>query len=261
MLPTLVEKRGALPVRRGRYQSVGRRDVPAWDHAPRAIPSRRTSPSSRAATTTARSASSRTRAGTNGCARRPTSWRTSARRSIPAGGRSSCSARSSTTTRRRTIPSCDFAELLAAVNDVPGVERIRFASPHPRHTGRRLIEAVRDLPKVCKHLHLPVQSGSTPCLQAMRRRYTRESYLDLVAQIRETIPGVALSTDMIVGFPGEDSGRLRADAVADRGRAVSQHVLVQVFAAAEHAGVEAAAGRRERGGEDGADRRAAVAAA
>jgi tRNA-2-methylthio-N6-dimethylallyladenosine synthase len=100
-------------------------------------------------------------------------------------------------------PSCDFAELLAAVNEIPGIERIRFASPHPRHTGRRLVEAVRDLPKVCKHLHLPVQSGSSRVLQAMRRRYTRESYLELVAQIRETIPAATLSTDMIVGFPGE----------------------------------------------------------
>jgi tRNA-2-methylthio-N6-dimethylallyladenosine synthase len=102
-------------------------------------------------------------------------------------------------------PACDFAELLAAVSDVPGVERIRFASPHPRHTGRRLIEAVRDLPKVCKHLHLPVQSGSSRVLKAMRRRYTRESYLELVDEIREAIPTVALSTDMIVGFPGEDA--------------------------------------------------------
>jgi tRNA-2-methylthio-N6-dimethylallyladenosine synthase len=102
-------------------------------------------------------------------------------------------------------PACDFAELLAAVNDIAGVERIRFASPHPRHTGRRLIEAVRDLPKLCKHLHLPVQSGSSRVLKAMRRRYTRESYLELVNEIRETIPAVALSTDMIVGFPGEDA--------------------------------------------------------
>ena len=102
-------------------------------------------------------------------------------------------------------PDCDFAQLLTAVNDVPGVARIRFASPHPRHTGTRLIEAVRDLPKVCKHLHLPVQSGSTRVLQAMRRRHTREEYLDLVARIREQIPGVTLSTDVIVGFPGEDA--------------------------------------------------------
>ena len=100
-------------------------------------------------------------------------------------------------------PGCDFADLLAAVNDVPGVERIRFASPHPRHTGARLIEAVRDLARVCKHLHLPVQSGSTRVLKAMRRRYTREEYLDLVLRVREAIPDIALSTDMIVGFPGE----------------------------------------------------------
>jgi tRNA-2-methylthio-N6-dimethylallyladenosine synthase len=100
-------------------------------------------------------------------------------------------------------PRCDFAQLLAEVNDVPGIDRIRFASPHPRHTGRRLIEAVRDLPKVCKHLHLPVQSGSSRVLAAMRRRHTREEYLDLVHHVREAIPNVTLSTDMIVGFPGE----------------------------------------------------------
>ena len=103
-------------------------------------------------------------------------------------------------------PSCDFPQLLAEVDAIPGVERIRFASPHPRHTGPRLIEAVRDLPRVCKHLHLPVQSGSTRVLRAMRRRHTREEYLDLVHRIRETIPGVTLSTDMIVGFPGETAG-------------------------------------------------------
>ncbi len=103
-------------------------------------------------------------------------------------------------------PSCDFAALLEAVHEVEGVERIRFASPHPRHTGARLIEVVRDLPKVCKHMHLPVQSGSTRILQVMRRRYTREAYLDLVTRIREAIPNVALSTDMIVGFPGETAG-------------------------------------------------------
>jgi tRNA-2-methylthio-N6-dimethylallyladenosine synthase len=100
-------------------------------------------------------------------------------------------------------PACDFAQLLADVDGVAGVERIRFASPHPRHTGRRLIEAIRDLPRVCKHLHLPVQSGSTRVLHAMRRRHTREQYLDLVAEIRAAIPNVQLSTDMIVGFPGE----------------------------------------------------------
>jgi tRNA-2-methylthio-N6-dimethylallyladenosine synthase len=98
---------------------------------------------------------------------------------------------------------CDFAELLARVSEVPGIERIRFASPHPRHVTPRMMQAMRDLPKVCRHLHLPVQSGSTRVLQAMRRRHTREEYLDLVARLRETMPDISLSTDMIVGFPGE----------------------------------------------------------
>lgn len=102
-------------------------------------------------------------------------------------------------------PSCDFAALLEEVHEVPGVERIRFASPHPRHVPSRLLEAVRDLPKVCKHLHLPVQSGSTRVLDAMRRRYTRESYLELVDTVRTMIPGIELTTDMIVGFPGENA--------------------------------------------------------
>ena len=100
-------------------------------------------------------------------------------------------------------PACDFPALLEAVHEVEGIERIRFASPHPRHTSSRLIDAVRDLPKVCKHFHLPVQSGSTRVLGAMRRRHTRDEYLDLVARIRAAIPKVQLSTDMIVGFPGE----------------------------------------------------------
>jgi tRNA-2-methylthio-N6-dimethylallyladenosine synthase len=100
-------------------------------------------------------------------------------------------------------PDCDFPRLLEAVHDVPGVDRIRFASPHPRHTSDRLIAAVRDLPRVCKHLHLPVQSGSTSVLSRMRRRYSREQYLETVEKIREAIPNVQLSTDMIVGFPGE----------------------------------------------------------
>jgi tRNA-2-methylthio-N6-dimethylallyladenosine synthase len=99
--------------------------------------------------------------------------------------------------------SCDFPALLEEVHEVPGIDRIRFASPHPRHTSARLIAAVRDLPKVCKHLHLPVQSGSTRVLGMMRRRHSRAEYLDLVARIREAIPKVQLSTDMIVGFTGE----------------------------------------------------------
>jgi tRNA-2-methylthio-N6-dimethylallyladenosine synthase len=99
--------------------------------------------------------------------------------------------------------NCDFGELLERVHAVDGIERIRFASPHPRHVTDRLIASIRDLPKVAKQLHLPVQSGSNRVLAAMRRRYTREIYLDQIERLRTEIPGIALSTDMIVGFPGE----------------------------------------------------------
>jgi tRNA-2-methylthio-N6-dimethylallyladenosine synthase len=100
-------------------------------------------------------------------------------------------------------PACDFLGLLAAVHDVPGLERIRFASPHPRHVDDRFLAGLAQLPKVCRHLHLPVQSGSTRVLGAMRRRYSREQYLTLVDRARAYLPDVALSTDMIVGFPRE----------------------------------------------------------
>jgi tRNA-2-methylthio-N6-dimethylallyladenosine synthase len=100
-------------------------------------------------------------------------------------------------------PGCDFPALLAAVDGVPGVDRIRFASPHPRHASDRFVDAIRDLPRVCKHVHLPVQSGSTRVLEAMRRRHTRETFLDLVGRLRRAVPEIAISTDIIVGFPGE----------------------------------------------------------
>ena len=98
---------------------------------------------------------------------------------------------------------CDFAGLLELVHEVRGVERIRFASPHPRHVSDRMIAVMRALPKVCCHLHLPVQSGSTSVLARMRRRHTRDEYLQLVERLRTAMPDIALSTDMIVGFPGE----------------------------------------------------------
>ncbi len=106
-------------------------------------------------------------------------------------------------------PTCDFAGLLHRIHTIDGVQRIRFASPHPRHVTQRMIAAIRDLPKVCKHLHLPVQSGSTAVLKSMRRRHTREDYIELVEKVRAAIPNIALSTDMIVGFPGESEEQFR----------------------------------------------------
>jgi tRNA-2-methylthio-N6-dimethylallyladenosine synthase len=100
-------------------------------------------------------------------------------------------------------PACDFAALARRVAAVDGVLRLRFASPHPRHVADDLIRAYAEVPQIARHLPLPLQSGSTRVLEAMRRRHTREDYLALVRKIRETVPDVALSTDMIVGFPGE----------------------------------------------------------
>jgi tRNA-2-methylthio-N6-dimethylallyladenosine synthase len=97
----------------------------------------------------------------------------------------------------------DFADLLEAVAAVPGIERVRFTSPHPKDFPRRLLQAMARNPKICKHIHLPMQSGSDVVLDRMRRTYTRDEYLDLVEEIRGTIPGVSLSTDVIAGFPGE----------------------------------------------------------
>ena len=96
-----------------------------------------------------------------------------------------------------------FSELLRMVNEVEGLERIRFMSPHPKDLKEDVIEAVRDCEKVVEQIHLPVQSGSTALLKRMNRNYTRENYLDIVKKIKEAIPGVALTTDIIIGFPGE----------------------------------------------------------
>ncbi|MBM3880331.1 MAG: tRNA (N6-isopentenyl adenosine(37)-C2)-methylthiotransferase MiaB [Verrucomicrobia bacterium] len=96
-----------------------------------------------------------------------------------------------------------FVRLLEAVGEVSGIERIRFTSPHPKGYGDDLVEAYARLPKLCEHAHVPVQSGSNRVLKLMRRGYTRERYLSLAEKLRRARPGLALGTDLIVGFPGE----------------------------------------------------------
>jgi tRNA-2-methylthio-N6-dimethylallyladenosine synthase len=96
-----------------------------------------------------------------------------------------------------------FAELLAMVDAVEGIERVRYTSPHPKDMREDVIRAHAELPSLCEHIHLPLQSGSSRILKAMRRTYNRERYLDRVAMIREHVPDCALTTDIIVGFPGE----------------------------------------------------------
>lgn len=97
----------------------------------------------------------------------------------------------------------DFADLLRAAASVDGVERIRFTSPHPLFLNARMMRAMAELPQVCPHLHLPAQSGSDRTLKAMRRGYTSKKYLAKVAETRRLIPDLALTSDLIVGFPGE----------------------------------------------------------
>jgi tRNA-2-methylthio-N6-dimethylallyladenosine synthase len=97
----------------------------------------------------------------------------------------------------------DFADLLALINEVPGIERIRFMTSHPADFSEKLMEAMKSLDKVCNHIHLPVQAGNNKVLKEMNRKYTREMYLEKVNKLKAYLPGVAISTDIIVGFPGE----------------------------------------------------------
>ncbi len=100
-------------------------------------------------------------------------------------------------------PLADLAALLEQVNEVEGIERIRFVTSNPVNLTSRLIRAMAEVPKVCEALHLPLQAGSDRVLKRMNRGYTRARYLEMVAELKETVPGIALSTDLIVGFPGE----------------------------------------------------------
>lgn len=96
-----------------------------------------------------------------------------------------------------------FAQLLREIEQIPGLERIRFMTSHPKDLSDELIQAMKESKKICRHLHLPLQSGSTRILKEMNRRYTKEQYLALAEKIRREIPDISLTTDIIVGFPGE----------------------------------------------------------
>ena len=103
----------------------------------------------------------------------------------------------------------DFADLLTEMDRIDGLSRIRFLTSHPKDLSPRLIEAMRKGKKICEHLHLPVQAGSNRILELMRRRYSRERYLELVAALKRAIPGMAITTDLMVGFPGESEDDFR----------------------------------------------------
>lgn len=102
-----------------------------------------------------------------------------------------------------------LADLLAAVNGVEGIERVRFLTSHPKYFSDKLVQAIADLPKLCEHVNLPVQAGDNEVLRRMRRTYTNEHYRERIALIRATIPDVTLATDIIVGFPGETDAQFQ----------------------------------------------------
>lgn len=106
---------------------------------------------------------------------------------------------------RNLEPSVTFAELLQEIEKIDGIKRIRFMTSHPKDLSEELIHVIRDSKKICRHLHLPLQSGSDRILRAMNRKYTKEQYLSLVEKIKREIPDIAITTDIIVGFPGESA--------------------------------------------------------
>ncbi len=118
---------------------------------------------------------------------------------------------------RDLTPATDLAALLEQLNEIAGIERIRFTTSNPYNLTPRLIEAIRDVPKVVEHLHLPLQSGSDRILERMNRGYTAARYLELIDALRDAVPEIALSTDLIVGFPGEtDDDFARTVAMVER---------------------------------------------
>jgi len=104
---------------------------------------------------------------------------------------------------RKSSNNIDFTELLVKLHEVKGIERIRFVTSHPRDFSEKLIGAIKDLPKVCEHLHLPIQSGSDRVLELMNRGYTGKEYREKIDLLRQAVPEIAITTDIIVGFPGE----------------------------------------------------------
>ena len=130
----------------------------------------------------------------------------------------------------------EFGELLRACDAVDGIERIRFTSPHPKDFRRPVIEAMAECAAVCEHAHLPLQSGSSRILKAMRRTYTRERYLRLVGELRAGDSRSRAHTDLIVGFPGETEDDFHETIVGGRGGRLRQRVHVRLLTARRHRG-------------------------
>ena len=133
-----------------------------------------------------------------------------------------------------------FAKLLRSCGDIDGLERVRFTSPHPRDFTSDVIAAMAETPNVCPQLHMPLQSGSDDVLRRMRRSYRSARYLAIIDEVRAALPDAAITTDIIVGFPGETEADFAADAGGGARGPVRERVHVPVLAAARHPGRDAA---------------------
>ena len=146
--------------------------------------------------------------------------------------------------------SCRLSDLLARIHDIAGIERIKFITNFPNDMTDDLLQAVRDFPKVSRYLHVPAQSGCDAILKRMKRMYTVAFYEEMLARVRETMPDVAVSSDFIVGFCGEDEAVVRADGRAGRAVSVQEQLYLQVQSPAGDQGRRAVCRRRARGGQE-----------
>ena len=157
------------------------------------------------------------------------------------GKEKSVTSRESRVERQNFLPSTldprfhPFVQLLEAVHEIDGLERIRFTSPHPKGYGDDLVEAYARLPKLCESAHIPLQSGSDRMLKLMHRGYTREKFLGIIEKLRRAKPGIGITTDIIVGFPGETEEDFEANALARARSAIRQRLHFQILAAPRHA--------------------------
>ena len=149
-----------------------------------------------------------------------------------------------------------FADLMRRVADVPGIERVRFTSPHPKDFPADLIRAIAEHPKLCKHIHLPLQAGNDRVLDLMRRTYTNAEFRALVDEMRATIPGLGSDHRRHRRLPDRDRRRVRRNAALDGGRALRRRLHLQVFRAQGNIRAAKAPRRRPRRGKDAPHRRA-----
>ncbi len=194
-----------------------------------------TSPLSRAATSSVPTAWCRTPAARNAAAP-PTSVLAEARRMADSGYTEIQLLGQNVNSYVDPEGKQSFAELLTSVGQVPGIRRVRFMTSHPRHFTRDIVQAIETYPTLCDHVHLPVQSGSSDVLRRMNREYTREQYLERISWIQSAKRPISLTTDIIVGFPGESESEFLSTLELLKNGRIRRCVRVQILAPTQHSG-------------------------